>query len=79
MNIDDTEAGRAKKTVHDRLMQFCSEHGSPNKAAGILKTEGLSFQWIKGFAGGQITNPTIETLQMLEQRLAQVESESKAA
>ena len=73
MDRNETIAGKAKESMHSWLIRFSTRHGSPHKAAGMLKTDGLSFQWIKGFAGGQITNPTVDKLRLLEKRLIELE------
>lgn len=70
----ETMARTTCDSIRDRLLDFCTRHGSPNSAAGVLKTDGLSFAWIKGFAGGQLTNPTIDKLSLLEIRLEKAET-----
>lgn len=71
---DNTIAGNARRHMHQWLLRFSELKGSKHAAAGLLATDGLSFQWIKGFASGQIRNPTIDKLQKLEQRLIEVET-----
>lgn len=75
MNKNQTIAGNAKDTMLDWLLRFSKRHGSPHSAAGVLKTKGLSFQWIQGFASGRIPNPTVGKLRILEERLKELESE----
>lgn len=70
----NTIAGNARHHMHQWLLRFVEQKGSRNAAATILKTDGLSFQWIKGFASGQIRNPTVDKLQKLEQRLIEIET-----
>ena len=69
-----TQAQKLHQTMHARLIAFSKRQGSPRKAAGILKTKGLSFDWIQKYANGVKTNPTVNILDKLERQLDKAEA-----
>jgi hypothetical protein len=79
MNEKPTIADYARKQMHNRLMAFCRTQKSINFAAGLLDCNGLSVEWIKGFASGKIRNPTVDTLKRLELRLDELEKVDRVA